>query len=199
MRWRSIGHGADQVARPERHHGDQEQGHLPLERARVHRQEVGDRIAEKKAEEHHHEGEPEGAAEGPDEDRGDEEIVGGGIEEALGEEVLLVVLEGRLGHHAMASRGPEAEDDDARQGDDEEHQQPQGRGRDQPADGKARLASDLRRRGDGIANPRLVADQSRMLDLLSLRHAGRSLELAARRRRPAKRRAEAETPRPPVL
>ena len=54
------GHGADQVAGPERHHADEKERQLPFEGLHLHGQEIGDGVAQQEAQRHHHDGEIEG-------------------------------------------------------------------------------------------------------------------------------------------
>ena len=169
-------HGADEVAGPERHHAQQEERHLPLERVDLHGEEVGDRIAQQQAEEHHREGEPERRPQRPDEDAGLEELLRFGVEESFGAEVLVVVPEGRIRRHPVAGRGPEAEHDDARQRHHQKQDEPRHAGRDEPPHREPGLAAHLLRRfGDLLGGGRLDADEAPVPGLDGSFHSGDSL------------------------
>ena len=167
--------GADEVAGPERHHAQQEQRHLPLERVDVHGQEVRDRIPEQQAEEHHREGEPERRPQRLDEDAGLEVLPRLGVEEPFVGEVLVVVLERRVRRHPVAGGRPEAEHDDARERHHQEQDEPRHAGRDEPPDRKSALAAHLLRRFDDLlGSGRLDADEAPVPGLDGSFHSGDS-------------------------
>ena len=110
---RQPGDGANEIASPKRHHGQQEQGKLPFEILHLHRQVVGKRIGEDQADRHHRgDGETKRRPQRPDEDRRRQEIRMVRIKKTLGYEKASIVLERKGRRHAVAGRFPEAENED---------------------------------------------------------------------------------------
>ena len=99
------------------------------------------RIGEDQADRHHRDGEAERRPQRADENRRRQEIRMLGIEEALGDEEIPVMLEREGRHHAVAGRFPEAEDEDRDQRQKQKDDKPKRRRRDQNRHRKARLAA----------------------------------------------------------
>ena len=156
---RQPGDRANEIAGPERDHGQQEQGELPFEILDLHRQEIGHRIGEDQADRHHRDGEAKRGPQRPDEHRGRQEIRVARVEKAFRHEEGAIVLEREGRRHAVPGRFPEAEDEDRDQRQEQKNHQPHSGRRNQYRHWKAGLAAVFALRIGFLVRHRRAADQ----------------------------------------